>query len=76
MKIIYLRFGYLRLISYICVNFKRHYMNSFSLLKDFIIIDDEKYYHYEIGGKWTSTKFVVINGIHYYNSNRPVVFAY
>ena len=49
-------------------------MNSFSLLKDFIIIDDEKYYHYEIGGKWTATKFVVINGNHYYNSNKGIVF--
>ena len=42
-------------------------MNSFSLLKDFITIDNEKYYHYELGGKWNATKFVVINGVHYYN---------
>ena len=49
-------------------------MNTFSLLKDFINIDGVKYYHYELGGKWTATKFVVINGIHYYNSNRPIVF--
>lgn len=49
-------------------------MNSFSLLKDFITIDGEYYYHFELGGKWTATKFVVINGIHYYNSNKPYLF--
>ena len=39
--------------------------------KDFLEIDGEKYYHYTYGGKYNATKFVVINGIHYYNSNKP-----
>ena len=40
-------------------------------LKEFIVIDEEKYYHYSFGGKYTATKFVVINGLHWYNSNKP-----
>lgn len=47
-------------------------MNTFSLLKDFIEIDGEKYYHYVMGGKYSATKFVVVDGIHYYNSNKPL----
>ena len=39
--------------------------------KDFFEIDGEKYYHYTYGGKYNATKFVVINDIHYYNSNKP-----
>ena len=46
-------------------------MNTLGLLKDFIEIDGEKYYHYTYGGKYTSTKFIVIDGIHYYNSTEP-----
>lgn len=46
-------------------------MNTFSLLKDFITIDGEKYWHYTFGGKYTSNKFIVVDGIHYYNSNTP-----
>ena len=49
-------------------------MNTLSLLNDFIIIDGERYYHFELGGKWTATKFIVWDGIHYYNSNKPIVF--
>ena len=45
-------------------------METFTL-KDFVTIDGEKYWHYTFGGKYTSTKFVVINDIHYYNSNKP-----
>jgi len=48
-------------------------MNAFSLLKDFITIDGEKYYHYTYGGKYSATKFIVIEGIHYYNSNKPPI---
>ena len=48
-------------------------MQTFSLLKNFITIDGEKYYHYGYGGKWTATKFLVIEGIHYYNSYRPLI---
>jgi len=44
--------------------------------KDFFEIDGEKYYHYTYGGKYTSTKFVVINDIHYYNSNKPPIDEY
>ena len=40
-------------------------------LKEFIVIDDVKYYHYSFGGKYTASKFVVINGLHWYNSNKP-----
>lgn len=40
-------------------------------LKDFVTIDGEKYWHYTFGGKYTSTKFVTIQGINYYNSNKP-----
>lgn len=42
-------------------------MNNLLQNKDFIVIDEEKYYHYSFFGKYKSTKFVVINGIHYYN---------
>ena len=48
-------------------------MNTFSLLNDSMTIDGEKYWHYTYGGKFTSTKFIVIDGIHYYNSNKPPV---
>ena len=49
---------------------KKRYMETFTL-KDFVTIDGEKYWHYTFGGKYSSTKFVVINDIHYYNSNKP-----
>ena len=48
-------------------------MNTLQLLKETITIDGETYYHYEFGGKYSSTKFVVINDITYYNSNKPPV---
>ena len=48
-------------------------MNTFSLLKDFIEIDGVKYWHYTYGGKYTCTKFIVVDGNHYYNSNRPLI---
>lgn len=48
-------------------------MNTLSLMKDFIEIDGEKYWHYTHGGKYTSTKFIVWNGIHFYNSNKPLI---
>ena len=46
-------------------------MNSLNLLKDTITIDGETYFHYSYGGKYTSTKFIVWDGIHYYNSDTP-----
>jgi len=47
-------------------------MNTLSLLNDFIVIDDVKYYHYTFGGKYTATKWIVWDGIHYYNSNKGI----
>jgi hypothetical protein len=47
-------------------------MNTLSTLKDYIIIDDVKYWHYGFGGKWTATKWIVWDGIHWYNSNKPL----
>ena len=44
-------------------------MKAITLLKDSITIDGKKFYHYSLGGKWNSTNFVVIEGIHYYNSS-------
>ena len=49
-------------------------MNKLSSLKDVMVIDDVKYYHYTHGGKWTATKFIVWDGIHYYNSNKGISF--
>jgi len=46
-------------------------METFTI-KDFVEIDGEKYWHYTFGGKYSSDKFVVINDIHYYNSNKPL----
>ena len=48
-------------------------MNTFSLNKEFIVVDEERYYHYTYGGKYSSTKSIVIDGIHYYNSNKPII---
>lgn len=48
-------------------------MNQFTI-KDYIDIDGERYWHYTFGGKYNSTKFIVIKGIHYYNSNRAAEF--
>lgn len=46
-------------------------MKDLGLIREFIEIDGEKYFHYLFGGKYTCTKFIVVNGIHYYNSNKP-----
>lgn len=44
-------------------------------LRDTLTIDGEVYYHYTFGGKYTSTKFVTVDGINYYNSNKqPELF--
>lgn len=40
-------------------------------LKESITIDNKTFYHYSLGGKYTCTEFVVINGLHWYNSNKP-----
>jgi hypothetical protein len=48
-------------------------MNSFSFNNKYIVVDEEKYWHYTYGGKWTATKSIVIEGIHFYNSNRPLI---
>ena len=48
-------------------------MNILSMLKDFIVIDGEKYWHYSFGGKYTSDKFIVWDKIHWYNSNKPLI---
>jgi hypothetical protein len=45
-------------------------MNAIFQTKDFIEIDGEKYYHYAYFGKYIATKFVVINGVHYYNDKK------
>jgi hypothetical protein len=46
-------------------------MNTLQLLKESINIDGETYFHYNFGGKYSATKWIVINGITYYNSNKP-----
>jgi len=46
-------------------------MSNQVTLRDSIKIDGEEYFHYEYGGKYNCTKFVVINGIHYYNGKKP-----
>jgi len=72
LKIIYLIFGIVILISYIRgIKIKLKIMMDTITLKDFVTIDGEKYWHYTFGGKYTSTKFVTIQGINYYNSNKP-----
>jgi glucan-binding YG repeat protein len=49
-------------------------MNSLSFLKNFITIDGDKYYHYSLGGKHNATKWVSIDGVHYYHSEtKPVI---
>tara|TARA_B110000977_G_scaffold150366_1_gene190668 strand:+ start:521 stop:721 length:201 start_codon:yes stop_codon:yes gene_type:complete len=45
------------------------------IYKDSFVVDGERYYHYSYGGKWTSTKFVTVHGITYYNSDVPFEFA-
>tara|TARA_B100000900_G_scaffold356844_1_gene326834 strand:- start:307 stop:459 length:153 start_codon:yes stop_codon:yes gene_type:complete len=37
-------------------------------LRDSIKVDGEEYFHYEYGGKYFATKFIVVNGIHFYNA--------
>ena len=49
-------------------------MKTFSTKDDVVTIDGEKFYHYELGGKQTSTKTVIIHGESYYNSNRQFQF--
>lgn len=44
------------------------------IIKDFIKVDGETYWHYTFGGKYTCTKFITIQGINYYNSNKPLEF--
>jgi hypothetical protein len=49
-------------------------MKTFSTKNDVVTIDGETFYHYELGGKQTSTKSVIIHGESYYNSNKPFQF--
>lgn len=49
-------------------------MKTFSTKGDVVTIDGEKFYHYELGGKQTSTKSISIHGETYYNSDRPFNF--
>lgn len=46
-------------------------MNTLQILKETIQFDGETYYHYTFGGKYSASKFVVVNGITYYNTNKP-----
>lgn len=48
-------------------------MEAIQLLKNYLTIDGERYYHYTQNGKYHCDKFVVIDGIHYYNAKRVVV---
>jgi len=48
-------------------------LQTFSFNNKYIVVDEEKYWHYTYGGKWTATKSIVIEGIHFYNSNRPLI---
>ena len=41
--------------------------------KETIVVDGETYFHYSYGGKWNATKFIKIWGIHYYNSDIPLI---
>jgi len=43
-------------------------MNTLSVKNDVITIDGERYYLYTHNGKYTSTKFISWDGIHYYNA--------
>lgn len=43
-------------------------------LLDYIDYDGTRYWNYTFGGKWSSTKFLVINGIHWYDTNKPKEF--
>ena len=45
-------------------------MKSFKLMKETINVDGKTFYHYEMGGKETSTEFVVFDGITYYNTTK------
>ena len=49
-------------------------MKTFSNKQGIIKIEGETYYHFSHGGKWTSDKFIVLDGETYYNSNRPYEF--
>jgi len=48
-------------------------MNTLQLLKESITIDGETYFHYTFGGKYSATKWIVVEGVHYYNSNKPPI---
>ena len=45
-------------------------MNTLTL-KDSIVVDGVTYWHYTFGGKYTCTGFITVQGINYYNSNKP-----
>lgn len=40
--------------------------------KNYLTIDGERYYHFTAGGKWEATKWIVFEGVHYYNS-QPIL---
>ena len=49
-------------------------MNEVLRLKDYIDLDGTRYWHYTFGGKYTATKWIVVNGIHWYDTNKPKEF--
>lgn len=52
-------------------NFKQSKDLNFGT-KNYLTIDGERYYHFTAGGKWRATKWIVFEGVHYYNS-QPIL---
>lgn len=45
-------------------------MQGITFIKDTIEIDGEKYHHYTHFGKYKSDKWIVWDGVHYYNHSK------
>jgi hypothetical protein len=41
-------------------------------IKDYININGTTFWHYTFGGKYSATEWIVVDGIHYYNTNKPL----
>jgi hypothetical protein len=50
-------------------------MNNFKQTKDYLTIDEERYYHFSLGGKWKATKWIVFEGVHYYNAFNSLIVS-
>jgi hypothetical protein len=49
-------------------------MNTFKQKRDYIVIDNEKYWHFSSGGKHKSTEWMVIDDIHYYKIDNTITY--